>query len=153
MGKIEDRLDDWLGEVAGPSASLVSWITLGYPTAPNSGGAKDSMDSYLAERGLDPERQVAQGHAQLVAVLTPAELLVGSVGGFGRIKPKELLVSAPVEQVCLEWWDQRQVGPDQRHMLFVLGDDWVRTSARIDRRTNADGFVEALGERATQVKA
>lgn len=87
----------------------------------------------------------------MVAAITESKLHIGSVGGIFTAKPKELLLDAPVTSCRVEWWDQAQVGPDQRHLLFVLDHGWVRTSARIDERSNVDSFLAALGPLARYV--
>ncbi len=148
VSKTEARFEEWVAQVAGPGEPMVSWITLGYPTNPSDGGGRSAMDDHLAGRGLDPARQIGRGHQQLVAAITDSQLLIGSVGGFFTVKPKELLAIAPIASCRVEWWDQPQLGTDQRHLLFLLGPDWVRTSARIDERANTESFVHALGERA-----
>ena len=150
MSKAEDRLRDWVSAVAGPTTTMVSWIALGYPTNPNGGG-RTMMDDYVMVRGLDPARQLCRGQSQLVAAITDRQLLIGDVGGVFVVKPKDLLVDVPLADCRVEWWDQAQVGPDQRHLLITVGSEWVRTSARIDERSNADAFIAALGPRALHV--
>ena len=137
--------------MATTAGSMVSWIALGYPTNPTGGSGRTQMDDYLARYDLDPERQIACGRQQMVAVLTDHQLLIGSVGGFFTVKPKELLAAAPLATCRVEWWDQPQLGTDQRHMLVFLDTGWVRTSARIDARSNADAFIAALGPSAVRV--
>lgn len=142
---------EWVSRVAGPTTEMVSWITLGYPTNPSDGSGRTMMDDYVAVRGLDPARQSCRGHSQLVAAITDRQLLIGDVGGVLVVKPKDLLVDAPLADCRVEWWDQDRVGPDQRHLLITVGPDWVRTSARIDERSNADAFIAALGAHALRV--
>jgi hypothetical protein len=148
---MEARLAEWTRQVAGLE-TMVSWIILGYPKDPGRAPGRSMMDDYVTVRGLDPERQICKGNAQMVAVLTSHQLLIGAVGGVFTVKPKEVLAAAPLDDVQVEWWDQSQLGPDQRHMLFVLGLDWVPTSAMIRPHTNADEFVRALGPKAIVVE-
>jgi hypothetical protein len=146
---MEAQLAQWTRQVAGLE-TMVSWILLGYPSNPKASWGS-MMDDYEVVRGLDPERQICKGHAQMVAVLTSHQLLLGAVGGVLRVKPKDVIAAAALDDVRVEWWDESKLGPDERHMLFVLGPDWVPTSAMIRPHTNADDFLRALGSKAVAV--
>jgi hypothetical protein len=151
MSKTGSRVADWLSGVAGGGESLAAWATLGYPTAATGPNGRQ-LDEYIAQRGLDPTAQVGLGHTQLVSIVTDRRLLFASVGGFAAIKPKALVVDAPIESIHLEWWDKKEVGPNRRWLLFLLGDRWLRHVAAVTDRSNIEVFTAALGNRATKIR-
>jgi len=147
------RVDEWLARAGSPSESMISWATLGYPQGdPSEGGGRvRPIDTYVTRRALDAAAQVGQGHSQLVVVVTDRRLLFLSVGGLVRVKPRDLVAEAPVASSRLEWWDQREIGPDRRWLLFELGASWLSHVAMVKGRTNIEALTDALGTRAVHV--
>ncbi|MEQ8717709.1 MAG: hypothetical protein RIE08_08870 [Acidimicrobiales bacterium] len=151
MSKTESRVVDWLGGVTGDGESLTDWAILGYPSAGSSHSSR-ALDEYIDQRGLDPAAQVGQGYTQMIVIVTDLRLMFAGVGGVIGVRPKKLVVEAPIDSIRLEWWDQREVGPDRRWLLFMLGEQWLRHVAAITDRSNIESFTTALGDLASRVR-
>ena len=149
--KTEQRILEWFPGVAEPGETLRSWATLGYPNPDRRSRRVKPLDDRIAELGLVPDEMACQGHAQLVAVISDRRLLLAGVGGFRAVKPKDVVLSAPMESVRVEWEDRTEVGPDRRVLLFLLGDSWVRHQAMVKDDTNIVDFIDALAHRAVCV--
>lgn len=101
------------------------------------------MTSYLAGRELPADGQAAPGHSQMFAGRTDRQVLLATFGGVFKTGPRDLIINAPIATSQLEWWDQPQAGHDERHLLFLLGDQWVRSSAILSNRSNIAAFVDS----------
>jgi hypothetical protein len=110
------------------------------------------MTPYLAKRGLPDDLEAARGHGQMFAVRTDRQVLLATFGGVFKTGPRDLVIGAPLAASRLEWWDESHVGPDQRHLLFLLGDQRVRHSAIINARSNIEAFMDSWGDAATMVR-
>jgi hypothetical protein len=154
MSRVERRVAEWLATVAEPAEQLRSWASLGYPDpqidAQITISHGNPMSEYLEGRGLSPDREVHDGSLQSFVMLTDRRVLVASSKAM-KVTPKSLVAASPLSETRLEWIDQKR-RPVERHLLFLLGDRWYRRSAIVNKRTNIEAFVEALGPAATQVE-
>ncbi len=151
MSRETTLVTEWAAALAAPHEQFLSWVLLSYPKPPRGSGA-NQMTEYLATRGLDPARQVAQLEDQAFAVLTTTRMRLGLYGGMFGFKPKQLVAATGADGFRLEWWDHEVFPVTERHMLMLYDDGtWSRHSAMVNDRGNADAFVAALGPRARRV--
>lgn len=151
MSKSGGAIAAWFAGHARPGEQLVTWVVLGYAKPPDQAG-RNPMDELLALSGLSERDQLLRGEQQGFAAITDRRVLVGSRGGVFGFKPKNLLLDEPIDTFHLQWFDQRQMVANERHLLFRFGDTrYVRSSAMVHERTNADAFIAALGARAVNV--
>ncbi|MEQ8842710.1 MAG: hypothetical protein RIB98_17140 [Acidimicrobiales bacterium] len=142
-----------------PGERLVSLV----PTGQGNGNAgyynspEDRRRRLLVEQlALDPDGITGAGYGTTFFVLTEQRLALGTRSSV-RNRPKDLLHSAPVDGVRV-WWFDHDAGAGNLHRHFVtdFGDGRWRADytglAALGRRlgSNADDFVAALGERATE---
>ncbi len=163
MGFKHEQLGRWLATQA-PGESLVSYVVTSFGvvgstnvgsgmTAPASSGI-DRREAFA--ESLGPETSLIR--ETTFSALTDRRLILGTRSGM-RNRPKDLLHSAAVDAVTVHWFDDDEgAGNRFRHFVTDFGDGTVRTDRAgltvMGRPTtsNADAFVDALGDRARQIE-
>ncbi len=159
MGFKQEHLGPWLAAQA-PGESLVSYVvtSVGSVGSTNVGsGLSASSSSGIERRMAFAETLGAETNITRDTTfwaLTDRRLILGTRSGV-RNRPKELLHSAPVEQVTVHWFDDDEGGGNRfRHFVTDFGDGTIRadrtglTVLGRSANSNADAFLDALGDRA-----
>ena len=162
------HLEEWTAKTL-PGERVVSYVVTGqrgasYTQASSTGpvrthkvGLGDDRRTALADAlGLDPEEKVGYLELETFYVLTDRQLILGKRSW--RNRPKELLHTAPLEAVRVHWFDH-DGGAGNRYRHFVTefgGGAWrgdrsgLTALGREVTSSNADDWVQALGERAIE---
>jgi hypothetical protein len=160
-----EQLSGWLAEQA-LGETLVSYTvtSFGQVSSSNPGsGVTSSSSSGIARReafaeSLGAERSYSSGYNSTFSALTDQRLILGSRSGV-RNRPKDVLHSAPVDEITVYWFDDDEgAGNSFRHFVVDFGDGTIRsdraglTMLGRPTKSNADDFVEALGDRAQRIE-
>ena len=161
-----DRVESWIVEHF-PGEMLAAYAVGGPangddPTSHSRSRHPADLQSVIEARGLDRDRRIGLGHRNLVVVLTDHRLAVVSVGGAFRVRPKELLHTAPPGAVTCEWWDNEESGrPFNAFRNLILRFDdgrWagVGVPVKLLGKTVKGAelgpeLVAALGDAATEI--
>jgi len=115
--------------------------------------------TFIESLELDPDKRIGLRVESTVYALTSSQLCVARRGGF-RDRPKELLHAGPRSGLTVYWYDGRaEAGNQFRHFVFVFADgSWrgdrtgIKILGRAAKTSNAEHFLEALGQTATEVR-
>jgi hypothetical protein len=154
-----EHLVEWLASEA-PGETLVSYAVTGFGgvagTNPGSGLTAGSSSGIERREAFAESLSPATHHIRDTTfhALTDRRLILGTRSGM-RNRPKDRLHSAPIEQVTVHWFDDDEGGGNRfRHFVTDFGDGTIRSDRSgltvMGRATksNADAFLEALGDRA-----
>lgn len=157
------HLEQWVRDTLSDT-QVVSYVVTGTgtPTTAQPGSQAppggDVRRKKLVELlGLDPDGQVGVGSATTFIVLTARQLTLGTRSSV-RNRPKDLLHAAPAESARVVWFDHDAGGGNRfRHLVTAFGDGRWRSDftglTALGRKlssSNADPFITALGNRATE---
>ena len=160
-----EQLTGWLATQA-PGESLVSYVvtSFGQVGSSNPGSGVTSSSSSGIDRreafaaSLEPERPLSGGYNTTFYALTDRRLILGTRSGV-RNRPKDVLHSAPVDDITVYWFDDDEgAGNSFRHFVADFGDGTIRsdraglTMLGRPAKSNADHFIEALGDRAQLIQ-
>lgn len=117
------------------------------------------INSHGRVRGFDDTQRLVAYERVVCLFLTDGHLIVSSVGGALRVKPKDHLHTFDRNQLRCEWFDDEQTGNRIRNWVFFLpNSQWmaVATGTKILGKEPrmagfADTFLQQLDASATQI--
>ncbi len=124
------------------------------PGSSSDDGRRTDLARFL---GFEQDQRVGYLVENVFYALTDHQLLIGSRSAF-RDRPKDLLATAPREQVKVHWFDEEPGGIQSRHFVVDLGDGRYRSDkiiltlrGRPQKVGNlSTDFLTALGEQALE---
>ena len=146
-----------------PQDQLRAFILAGSVNADTDGSSSSKalydISYHGGLRGLDEERRLVRLQRSAGFFLTDDKLVISSVGGAFRVRPKELRHTIERADMRCEWFDYASAGTEFRNFVFFMADgSWIGVGTGIkilgketQMRGWADEFVAALGASATEI--